>query len=207
MRFFVQLFSSWHEFNWHRASRRPSATVELFVSGLVAVTLSATSCAQKKKLPWRIHKKKKKKNWVYCHQQRQRSQFTHVAGQLSGCCARQHRIVHTIEPTVANERNAQISTTAEMPAMESRDTCLVSRPSRDVFLMSRSWLCLDTSMSRLGSCLSSFHVSSCLMSRDCVLTVSLTDIAKCLFCAETLAFLAQRSPFTRCLLTYYGRPM
>jgi len=69
--------------------------------------------------------------------------------------------------------------------------------------MSQSWLCLDTCMSCLGS-VSSFHVSSCLMSHDCVLAVSLSGIAKCLFGAETLAFLAERplGPFTRCLLTY-----
>jgi len=35
---------------------------------------------------------------------------------------------------------------------------------------------------------SSFHVSSCLM------TVSLSGIAKCLFCVETLASLAERRP-------------
>jgi len=166
MRFFVQLFSSWHEFNWHRASRRPSATVELFVSGLVAVTLSATSCAQKKKLPWRIHKKKKKKkNWVYCHQQRQRLQFTHVAGQLSGCRARQHRIVHTIEPTVANKRNAQISTTAEMPGCWSLETRVSSQDCLEtcffhvsVLTVSRhlyvtSWFVSPVSKSRHVSCL------------------------------------------------------
>jgi len=33
------------------------------------------------------------------------------------------------------------------------------------------------------------------MSHDCVLTVSLSCIAKCLFCAETLAFPAE-GPFT-----------
>jgi len=57
----------------------------------------------------------------------------------------------------------------------------------------------------LGSCLEfpclvSRHVS---LFRDFVLTVSLSDIAKC--CAETLAFLAERRPlcpFTRCLLSY-----
>jgi len=62
--------------------------------------------------------------------------------------------------------------------------------SWDWFFMSRSWLSLDTCMSCLGS-VSSFHVSSCLMSHDCVLTVSLSGIAKCLFCAETLTFLAE----------------
>ena len=54
---------------------------------------------------------------------------------------------------------------------------------------------------------SSFHVSSCLMSHDCVFIVSLSGIAtgKCLFCAETLAFLAESrplGPFTCGLLTY-----
>ena len=62
------------------------------------------------------------------------------------------------------------------------------------------WLSsLDTCMSCLGS-VSSFHVSSCLMSHNNVLTVSLSGIAKCLFCAETMAFLAE-GPFTFCLLT------
>jgi len=68
--------------------------------------------------------------------------------------------------------------------------------------MSRSWLSLDTCMPCLGSVLS-FRVSSCLMSHDCVLTVSLSG--KCLFCAETLAFLAESTPLaplTRCLRTY-----
>jgi len=44
------------------------------------------------------------------------------------------------------------------------------------------------------------HVS---ISHDCVLTVSLSGIAKCLLCAETLEFLAESRPlglFTRCLL-------
>jgi len=52
---------------------------------------------------------------------------------------------------------------------------------------------------------SSFSVSSCLISRDCVLTVSLSDIAKCLFCAEALAFLVEKRPLgpvTGCLLMY-----
>jgi len=43
--------------------------------------------------------------------------------------------------------------------------------------MSRSWLSLDTCMSYLGS-VSTFHVSSCLMSYTCVLTVSLSGTAK-----------------------------
>ena len=70
--------------------------------------------------------------------------------------------------------------------------------------MSRSCLSLDTCMSCLDSVLS-FHVSSCLMSHDCVLTMSLSGIAKCLFCVETLAFLAESrplDPLTCCLLTY-----
>ena len=70
--------------------------------------------------------------------------------------------------------------------------------------MSQSWLSLDTCMSCLGTVLS-FHVSSCLMSHDCVQIVSLSGIAKCLFCAVTLAFLAESRPllpFTCCLLTY-----
>lgn len=81
--------------------------------------------------------------------------------------------------------------------IESRDTCLVSR---------RGILCLG-----LGTCV--FHLGSCLefpclvipVSRDCVLTMSLSGIAKCLFCAETLAFLAEcrpLGPFTHYLLTY-----
>jgi len=92
-----------------------------------------------------------------------------------------------------------LGTSDEVPRYVSRDRA-----------MSRSWLCLDTCMSRLGSHLSSFHVSSCLMSRDCVLTVSLSDIAKCLFCAETLAFLAERrplDPLAPCLLTYGQIPL
>jgi len=61
-------------------------------------------------------------------------------------------------------------------------------------------------MSCLGS-VSSFHVSSCLMFHDCVLTVSLSGVSKCLFWAEPLTFLADSRPlcsFTRrlSLLTY-----
>jgi len=44
------------------------------------------------------------------------------------------------------------------------------------------------------------------MSHDCVLTVSLSGIAKYLFCAETLSFLAQSralGPITGCLLAYH----
>jgi len=42
------------------------------------------------------------------------------------------------------------------------------------------------------------------MSHDCALIVSLSGIAKCLFCVETLAFLAESRPlgqFTLYLLT------
>jgi len=71
--------------------------------------------------------------------------------------------------------------------------------TRTWFFMSQSWLSLDTCMSCFGS-VSSFHVSSCLTFHDCVLSVSLSGIAKCLFCAETLAFLAEskslKGPFT-----------
>ena len=76
---------------------------------------------------------------------------------------------------------------------------------RHGFSLSRSWLSVDTCISCLGS-VSSFHVLSCLMSHDCVLTVSLAGIAECLFCAQTLACLAQSrplGPFTRCLLIYH----
>jgi len=75
--------------------------------------------------------------------------------------------------------------------------------SRLVYFMSRSWLSFDTFMSCPGS-VSSLHVLSCLVSHDCVLTVSLSGIAKCLFCVETLAFLAESrpvGPFPCCLLT------
>jgi len=61
--------------------------------------------------------------------------------------------------------------------------------SRDMVFVSRSWLNLDTCMSCLGS-VWSFNVSSCLLSHDCILTVSLSGIAKCLLCVKTLAFLA-----------------
>ena len=61
--------------------------------------------------------------------------------------------------------------------MESRDTCLVSRLSRDVVLHV-SVLAQSRHLYVLAR-VSSFHVSSCLMSHDCVLTVSLSGIAKC----------------------------
>jgi len=76
------------------------------------------------------------------------------------------------------------------------------------FFMSRCRLSLSLNTCRPMPCLgyvSSFHVSLCFMSHDCVLTVSLSGTAKCLFCDETLAFLAESRPlgqFTRCLLTY-----
>jgi len=38
------------------------------------------------------------------------------------------------------------------------------------------------------------------MSHDCVLTLSLSGVAKCLFCAETLAFLAKSVPLAVYLL-------
>jgi len=63
------------------------------------------------------------------------------------------------------------------------------------FFMSRSWLSLDTCMSWVFT---SRHVSWL------VLTVSLSGTAKCLFCVETQAVLAERrplGPFGRCLLT------
>ena len=51
-------------------------------------------------------------------------------------------------------------------------------------------------------CVSSFHVSSCLMSHHCVLTVCLSGVANCLFCVETLAFLAESRLLAVYLLTY-----
>ena len=62
------------------------------------------------------------------------------------------------------------------------------------FFMSRSWLSLDTCMSRLGS------VSRISMSRhvSCLVTGS-WPVSMCLFFAEPLASL---DPFSRCLLTY-----
>jgi len=90
--------------------------------------------------------------------------------------------------------------------IDYRDTFLVSR-----LHSSRRFSCLGLgSFSTLASLVlarvSNFRVvSSCLMSHDCVLHVSLR-VSKCLFSAETLAFLAESRPvcpFTRCLLTYY----
>jgi len=85
------------------------------------------------------------------------------------------------------------------------ETCVLSREClKTWFFMSWFWLSLDTCMSCLGSVLS-FHISSCLKSHDCVLPVSLSGIARCLLCAETVAFLAESRPLgslTHCLLTY-----
>jgi len=84
-------------------------------------------------------------------------------------------------------------------------SCLESISRRSFSCLALKWLSFDTCMSCLGS-VSSFHVSSGLTSHDCVLTVSLSGRAKCLFCAETLTFLAESwplGPFTRCLLTYF----
>ena len=70
--------------------------------------------------------------------------------------------------------------------------------SRDVAFMFLFWRSLDSNLlSCLGS-VSNFDVSICLMSHECVLTVSLWS----LFCVETLAFLAGSRPFIRCFLTY-----
>jgi len=81
--------------------------------------------------------------------------------------------------------------------------------------VSKHMICLETVSRRGFSCLgvgsvmscldfvSSFHVSSCVMTVSWLVSVS--GITKCLFCAETLAFLAESRPlgaFTRSLLTY-----
>ena len=66
-----------------------------------------------------------------------------------------------------------------------------------LFFMSRSWLSLDTCMSCLGS-VSSFRVSSCLVSHDCVLNMSLSG----LFCVETVAFRAKNRPL--CAFTCFS---
>ena len=69
--------------------------------------------------------------------------------------------------------------------------------------MYQPWLSLDTRMSRLGS-VSSFHVSSCLVPHNCVLSVSLSGTGKCLLCDDELIFLAESrplGPFPCCLLT------
>jgi len=82
--------------------------------------------------------------------------------------------------------------------MEPRDRCFVARwdmvfhvsaLAQSQHLYALSWLCREF---------------PCLTSHDCVLTICLSSIAKCLFCVETLVFIAESrppSPFTRCLLT------
>jgi len=70
--------------------------------------------------------------------------------------------------------------TDESPLMESRETCLVSRLSWDMFFHG-SVLAQSRHLYVLPwLCLLSFHVSSCLMSHDCVMTVSLSGIANVL---------------------------
>jgi len=76
----------------------------------------------------------------------------------------------------------------------------VSRLLETWFFVCRSWLSLDT-LSSLGP-ESSVHVSVCLTFHDCVLTVSLSGTAKCLFCAETLTFLAERRRLGSFRFTY-----
>jgi len=68
------------------------------------------------------------------------------------------------------------------------------------FSMSRSWLSLDTCMSCLGS-VSSYHVSSSFTSLDCVLTASLSGIAKWLFCVETLNWPVYKSTVLDCVVS------
>ena len=88
--------------------------------------------------------------------------------------------------------------------MKSRDiyaSCLETLSLEREFSCAGLW---SVSTLVIGS-VSSFHVSSCLISHDCVLTVSLSGIAKCLFCVETLTFLADSrplGPFIHCLLAY-----
>jgi len=80
------------------------------------------------------------------------------------------------------------------PVMESRDVSGLKKNLETCF----SRLSLGSVSTRVLAP-SSFHVLSCLM------TVSLSGIVKCLFCAEKLAFLAEgrpRGPFIHCLLTY-----
>jgi len=85
--------------------------------------------------------------------------------------------------------------------MESRDTCLVSRlletwflnvsvlaQSRHLYVL--SWFCL------LFPCLIIYRVSR-------LPWLYLSDIAKCLFCAETLAFLAECRPQGQSTLAVY----
>jgi len=73
-------------------------------------------------------------------------------------------------------------------------------------------MCVVSTLSRdmVFSCLghgsvSSFHDSSCLMSHHCVLTVCLSGVARCLFCVETLAFLAESRLLAVYLLTCLKR--
>jgi len=93
---------------------------------------------------------------------------------------------------------------AVKPVIESGEKCLAWRLSRDMIIyvsvLAKCWHLYVL----LGS-VSSFRVSSCLMYHDCVLTMSLSGIAKCLVFVETLAFLAKCRPLvplTGCLLTY-----
>jgi len=73
-----------------------------------------------------------------------------------------------------------------------------------VFFWRLSCLGLGSVSSLVCLVLASYRVS---VSRhvSCLMTVSLWGIAKCLFCVETLTFLAESRPLglvTRCLLTY-----
>jgi len=84
--------------------------------------------------------------------------------------------------------------------MQSGDACLVSRLSRDmVFHVS------VLAQSR-HLYVSSFREWSCLMCHDCVLTVFLSGISKCLFFVETLAFLAESRPLYVHLLLFTYLP-
>jgi len=85
--------------------------------------------------------------------------------------------------------------------MESPVTCLVSR---------HCFLCLGLGLVLIFVCqsLSCFHVSSWLVSYNCVLIVSLSVVAQFLFCVETLAFVADSWSmylFTCWSLTYCKR--
>jgi len=70
----------------------------------------------------------------------------------------------------------------------------VSRLSRDIWLPCLGLGSVSTLVYLVLARVSSFHVSSCLVSYDCVLTVSLSGTAKCLLCAETQACLAESRP-------------
>ena len=86
-----------------------------------------------------------------------------------------------------------------MCLVSNLETCLASRHGFSCLslgsvstLVVLSRLCLEF------PCLVMSHVS-------CLMTVSLSGIVKCLFCAETLTFLAEvrpQGPFIHCLLTY-----